>query len=96
MSQTLLRPITCNCVLCGVLADLERPDVVLDFHGESAAGAASAVALSITWWYSPRVRAVPASPELELAGINGLPRGGDNLELRLGYFYRVFLCAGNV
>jgi hypothetical protein len=79
-----------------ILAHLEWPEMVLDFHSECPAGSACIVALSITGRYSPRVRAVSASPELELAGMNGLAGDTYDFELRLGHFYAVFLCAGNI
>ena len=79
-----------------VLLDLERTEMVLDLHFEGSAGAACIVALSMSGRYSPRVRALSASPELELAGMNGLPGQTDYFELRLGHFYSVFLSARNV
>jgi len=50
-----------------VLLDLERAEMVLDLHSEGSAGGVCIVALSVSWRYSPRVRALSASPELELA-----------------------------
>lgn len=91
-----MRPITCDCVLGLVLPDLERPKMILNLHSEGSAGAASAVALSMTGRYSPRVRAIPASPELELAGINGLAGDAYDFELRLRHGHSVFPGAGNV
>jgi hypothetical protein len=79
-----------------VLADFKWAEMVLDFHSESPAGGACIVALSMTGRYSPRVRAVSASPELELAGMNGLAGDAYDLELRLGHFHSVFLGTGNV
>ncbi|MGB2862270.1 MAG: hypothetical protein WBC05_03005 [Sedimentisphaerales bacterium] len=66
-----MRPITCNYVLGEVLPDLERPKMILDLHSESSAEATSTVALLMTGWYSPRVRAISASPEFESAAIGG-------------------------
>ena len=80
----------------GVLADFEGAEMVLDFHSECPAGSAYVVALSITGGYSPRVRAVSASPECKPAGMNGLAGDAYDLELRLRHFYIVFLCTGNV
>ena len=96
MSQTLLRPITCNCVLGRVLPDLEWPEMVPDLHSEGPAGAASSIALSMTWGYSPRVRAIPTSPEFELAGMNGLTGDAYNFELRHRHGLPVFLGTGNI
>ena len=70
-----------------ILPDLEWPKMVLDLHSEGPAGAASTVALSMTGGYSPRVRAVSASPELELAGMNGLAGDAYYFELRHRHFY---------
>ncbi len=80
----------------GILLYFEGAEMVLDFHSESPAGAASAVALSMSWRYSPRVRAISASPELELAGMNGLAGGAYDLELRHRYIHSVFLCTGSI
>lgn len=70
--------------------------MVLDFHSEGPAGAAAAVALSMSGRYSPRVRAVSASPELELARMDGLAGDAYDLELRHRHFHPVFLCAGDI
>ena len=80
----------------GVLLNLERAEMVLDLHFEGSAGSAGIVALSMSRRYSPRVRALSTSPELELAGMNGLAGQTDDFELRLGHFYSVFLSAGNI
>jgi hypothetical protein len=69
-----------------VLLDFKGIQMVLDLHSEGCSRAASAVALSMTRWYSPRVRAVSASPELELAGMDGLAGDSYDFELRLGNF----------
>jgi len=70
--------------------------MVLYLHSEGPAGAAAAVALSMTGGYSPRVRAVSTSPELELARMDGLAGEAYDLELRHRHNHPVFLCAGNV
>ncbi len=80
----------------GILPDFEGAEMVLDLHSEGSAGASSAVALSMTGWYSPRVRAISTSPELELAGMNGLPADTYDFELRHRHFYSIFLGAGNI
>ena len=81
-----------------ILADFEGAQMVLDFHSESPASArgASTVTLSMTWRYSPRVRTISASPELELAGMDGLTGDTNDFELRHRHFYTVFLSTGNV
>jgi len=52
-----------------VLQDFEGPEMILALQHESSAVGACGVALLVVFWYSPRVRALPTSPELELAGI---------------------------
>ena len=81
-----------------ILPDFKWPKMVLDLHSEGSvtAGAATAVALSMTGGYSPRVRAVSASPELELARMNSLTGEAYNFKLRHRHFYPVFLSTGNV
>ena len=79
-----------------VLLDLEWAEMVLYLHFEGSAGSARVVALSMSGRYSPRVRALSASPELELAGINNLAGETDDFELRLGHFQSVFLGSGNI
>lgn len=72
--------------------------MILDLHseGSASAGGASAVALSMTWGYSPRVRAIAASPELELTSMNSLAGDTYDFELWHRYFHSIFLSAGNI
>jgi len=91
-----LRPITCDCVLGRILRDFKWPEMVLDLQFEGSAVGVCSVALLVVFWYSPRVLAESASPELELAGIGNLTVAVDNFELRLGHVLPVSGGAGNV
>ena len=81
-----------------ILPDFEWPQMVLDLHseGSASAGGTSAIALPMTWRYSPRVRAISASPELKLAGMNGLPGDTYDFELRHRHGFSVFAGTGDI
>jgi len=95
-TQILLQLIACHGVLGRVLGDFEGAEVVLDFQLEGSAVGVCGVALPVIFGYSPRVQALPVSPELELARFGDFPGAVDNFELRLGYFYAVSGGTGDV